>query len=65
MMRGNGASTLPQRLAEEDRAAEAHLQAMKKVTAALDNLYRSLNADQKKIADNLMLGPMGMPLGIM
>jgi hypothetical protein len=65
MSRGTSAGTLPQRLAEEDKAAEAHLKAMKKTTVALNHLYGVLSDEQKKIADGMVLGPMGMPMGMM
>ena len=65
MARGAPARTLPQRLAAEDKATEAHFKAMKKTTAALSHLYDALSSDQKKIADGMVLGPMGMPMGMM
>jgi hypothetical protein len=38
----------------------AHIEAVRKLKAAADPLYAELNADQKKTADEIMLGPMGM-----
>lgn len=57
--------TLPERLALEQKAMAAHLDALKKTTDALDKLYGSLDADQKKTADAIIIGPMGMPMGMM
>lgn len=57
--------TLPDRLVLEQKAMTAHLDALKKSAAALDELYGSLDADQKKTADAIIIGPMGMPLGMM
>lgn len=58
-------ATLPERLAAEDKAVSAHLAALKKVEESLDKLYGVLSADQKKIADGIVIGPMGMPMGMM
>ena len=38
----------------------AHLEAVRKLKAAADALYTALNADQKRTADEIMIGPMGM-----
>jgi hypothetical protein len=66
MMPGQGApSTLPDRLALEDKLVTAHLAALKKTEDALAQLYGVLSDDQKKIADTIVLGPMGMPMGMM
>jgi hypothetical protein len=66
MMGGQGApSTLPARLALEDKLLTAHLAALKKTEDALAQLYGVLSDDQKKIADTIILGPMGMPMGMM
>jgi hypothetical protein len=58
-------STLPERLAAEDKALGAHYTAFKKTTEALNNLYGVLSPEQKKIADGIIVGPMGMPMGMM
>jgi hypothetical protein len=42
-----------------------NLDGLKKVDDALGKLYAVLDADQKKIADGIVIGPMGMPMGIM
>jgi hypothetical protein len=60
-----GVSTLPDRLALEDKLVTAHLAALKKTEEALGQLYRMLTDDQKKVADSIVLGPMGMPMGMM
>jgi hypothetical protein len=54
------AMTLPERLALEEKALTAHLEALKKTASALDELYDTLSVDQKKIADEIIVGPMGM-----
>jgi len=58
-------STLPERLAAEDKALSGHYAAFKKTTEALNNLYGVLSPEQKKIADGIVVGPMGMPMGMM
>ena len=60
-----GVSTLPDRLALEDKLVTAHLAALKKTEEALGQLYRMLTDDQKKVADTIVLGPMGIPMGMM
>jgi hypothetical protein len=60
-----GAATLPERLAMEDKALSAHLAALKKVQDSLTKLYDVLSPEQKKAADGIVLGPMGMPMGMM
>jgi hypothetical protein len=66
MMAGQGGvSTLPVRLALEDKLVTAHLAALKKTEEALGQLYRMLTDDQKKVADTIVLGPMGIPMGMM
>jgi hypothetical protein len=63
--RQNAPKTLPERLAFEQKAMSAHLDALNKTTAELDKLYAGLSPEQKKIADQIMIGPMGMPMGMM
>ena len=55
MMQSGAAASLPEKL--ERHAKIASLQAIK---AALDPLYASLSDEQKKIADGLRIGPMGL-----
>lgn len=57
---GQAAATLPQKLAARDKALSARLDALRKYQAALDPLYAALSDDQKKAADELLAGPMGM-----
>ena len=66
MMGGQGTpAPLPERLAREDKLATAHLAALKKTEEAVARLYAVLTDDQKKVADTIVLGPMGMPMGMM
>lgn len=65
MMSGSAsATTLPERLALEEKAVASYAAALGKTRAALDQLYAVLSADQKKAADGIALGPMGMPIGM-
>lgn len=57
--------TLPERLALQQKAMTAHLDAFNTTTSALDKLYDALSAEQKKVADEIIVGPMGMPMGMM
>ena len=54
------ATTLPDKLAMHEKMMATHLDGLRKLKAAVEPLYASLNADQKKAADELMIGPMGM-----
>jgi LTXXQ motif family protein len=65
MMSQQSAGTLPDRLALEDKAVTAHLAALKKTAEAVGQLYKVLNDEQKKTADSIIVGPMGMPMGMM
>ena len=66
MMGAEGApATLLERLAREDKLATAHLAALKKTEEAVTQLYGVLTDDQKKVADTIVVGPMGMPMGMM
>jgi hypothetical protein len=56
----NKAVALPEKLAARETMLMAHLEAVRKLTAAADPLYIALNADQKRTADEIMLGPMVM-----
>jgi hypothetical protein len=60
-MMGPGAdATLPERLEGQQKMLAARLDSMKAVKKALEPLYAAFNGDQKKIADKLMVGPMGV-----
>jgi hypothetical protein len=58
MMQPSG--TLPEKLAAREKAMTAHLEALRKLKVAVEPLYAALSDDQKKTADQLMIGPMGM-----
>jgi hypothetical protein len=53
-------ATLPARLDRHEKMMEAHFNALKALKDTLDPLYAVLSADQKKVADTMMIGPMGM-----
>jgi len=55
------AATLPDRLAARERMMTARLEAaLRKFKAAADPFYAPLSDEQKKTADELLTGPMGM-----
>lgn len=58
MMQSSG--TLPEKLAAREKAMTAHLESFRKLKAAVEPLYAALSDEQKKTADQLMVGPMGM-----
>jgi LTXXQ motif family protein len=60
MMQGGLPDTLPDRLNLHEQMLSSHLEALKDMRAALDPLYASFSDEQKKLADDLMAGPMGM-----
>ncbi len=60
MMQANGVVALPTRLEAHETMLAAHLASLKTLKDALDPLYASLSDDQKKRADGVMIGPMGM-----
>ena len=53
-------STLPEKLDHHAKMAAAHLTNLQAIKAALDPLYASFSDEQKKIADGLKIGPMGL-----
>ena len=53
-------ATLPARLDCHEKMLTAHLNSLKTLKDAVEPLYAALSDDQKKIADGLMIGPMGM-----
>jgi hypothetical protein len=63
-MMGSAAATLPERLAAHETMMAAHLDGLRKFKAAVEPLYAALAPDQKKTADTLMIGPMGMGMGM-
>ena len=58
MMQTSG--TPPEKLAAREKAMTAHLEALRKLKTAIEPLYAALSDDQKKMADQLMIGPMSM-----
>jgi|FEC22Drversion2_1045045.scaffolds.fasta_scaffold00587_15 LTXXQ motif family protein len=52
--------TLPGRLGKVDKSLANHLASVKAVEDALQPLYASLSEEQKKVADAIRIGPMGM-----
>lgn len=64
MMGGSG--TLPEKLAAHEKMMAAHLDGLRRLRTSFDPLYAALSPDQKKTADGLMIGPMGvMGMGMM
>jgi len=60
MMESGAAPSLPSKLQHRAKMAEAHLTNLNAIKAALDPLYASLSDEQKKVADGLRIGPMGL-----
>ena len=54
------ATTLPDNLAIREKMMAAHLEQLRRLKAAVEPLYAALTDEQKKTADDLMSGPMGM-----
>jgi len=54
MMRSGSTASLPQKL------EYGHLASLQAIKAALDPLYASFSDEQKKLADGLKIGPMGV-----
>ena len=53
-------ATLPEKLALREKMMTAHLEALRRLKTAVDPLYAALSDEQKKTADELLEGPMGM-----
>jgi hypothetical protein len=60
MMGSEQTATLPEKLALREKMMAAHLEALRKFKSAVDPLYAALSEGQKKTADQLLIGPMGM-----
>jgi len=60
MMQSGGTASLPQKLEHHTKMAAGHLASLQAIEAALDPLYASFSDEQKKIADGLRIGPMGL-----
>ena len=58
--RGSTALSLPDRLDQHEQFMAAQLDAMRAMNKALKPLYAALSDAQKKTADQLFWGPMGM-----
>ena len=58
--RAMSGDALPARLAAAEKAMEGNLKSMKALEDALKPLYAALSDEQKKIADGLKFGPMGL-----
>ena len=60
MMGGSQTATLPEKLALHEKMMTAHLEGLRRLKTAVDPLYAALSPEQKKTADELVMGPMGM-----
>jgi hypothetical protein len=60
MMQGGMPASLPERLDLHEKMLSAHLDRVKDIEAALSPLYAVLSDEQKKLADQLIMSPMGM-----
>jgi LTXXQ motif family protein len=60
MMQASAPSTLSARLARQEEMLTAHLAAVKSLRSALEPLYATFSDEQKKVADGIRIGPMGM-----
>ena len=60
MNQGNAPMSAPDRLDRMERAMTAMLEGLKEMKATLTPLYAVLTEEQKKVADQLIHGPMGM-----
>ena len=59
MAKGAMPATLPERLAMQQKMMSARLVELKGIEATATPLYAALSADQKKLIDQMMSGPMG------
>ncbi len=60
MMKASAPSTLSARLVRQEEMLTTHLAAVKSLRAALEPLYATFSDEQKKVADGIRIGPMGM-----
>jgi len=63
MEQGNAPVSAPERLDRMEKMMTAMLEGLKETKAALAPLYAVLTEEQKKVADQLIHGPMGMMMG--
>jgi LTXXQ motif family protein len=52
--------SLPERMAAREQRMASHLASLKAVREALQPLYATFSDEQKKVADRILIGPMGM-----
>jgi len=57
----HGATPLPERFDQAERHMTMHLEMLRSMKAPVTQLYAALSANQKKMADEIIRGPMGMP----
>lgn len=55
-----GSTSAPDAIGRQENALVTSLAAVRALKSALTPLYQALADDQKKIADELLAGPMGM-----
>jgi ATP-dependent Clp protease ATP-binding subunit ClpA len=60
MMSRRSGLSLPDRLEQHEQLMATQLDAIRAMNKALKPLYAALSDDQKKTADQLFWGPMGM-----
>jgi ferritin-like metal-binding protein YciE len=60
MMQSGGTASLPQKLEYHAKMAAGRLASLQEIKAALDPLYAAFSDEQKKLADGLKIGPMGV-----
>jgi hypothetical protein len=60
MMAPGAAPSLPEKLDHNAKMAAEHQANLQAIKAALDPLYASFSDEQKRIADGLKVGPMGV-----
>jgi hypothetical protein len=60
MMAARAGTSLPDRLDHQEAMLSDHLKSIKALKDALGPLYASFTDEQKKIADGMMIDPMGM-----
>jgi hypothetical protein len=60
MTKGDMPSSWPERLAFQQKALSTRLNSLNALEAAAKPLYASLADEQRKLADQLLSGPMGM-----
>ncbi|MDI1252526.1 Spy/CpxP family protein refolding chaperone [Thermomonas sp.] len=60
MQAGAKPATAPERLARYEKTLVARLEIVRVLKGAVEPLYTSLSDEQKKTADELLMGPMGI-----